>query len=274
MECFALSLRQKITNGYKYCYFKHSLKSRRRLWRPSRSLYVRQYVSSPISNHPNNTTQHIPVVSPVGQPLSGYYLEVLSSRLSSRGQPTSFSLTGNPPAINVTQDEASPAVKVEPQSPQDKMSIVFGSRLASPGYQSTRYHPDTMQPVSTWKTINGVAIPPRPEEPENCCMSGCVHCVWDDYRDDVEQWAARLEQAKAMAKGTPKDPIADMRQTPRPEVQSAVTSMDDDGGGSETNWAPTSRPDELFSEIPVGIREFMKTEKKLRQRHQEEQTVV
>ena len=46
-------------------------------------------------------------------------------------------------------------------------------------------------------------------------------------------------------------------------------SMDDDGGGSETNWSPGEGRD-LFADIPVGIREFMRTEKILKMRHQGE----
>jgi hypothetical protein len=44
--------------------------------------------------------------------------------------------------------------------------------------------------------------------------------------------------------------------------------MDDDGGGSETNWDTgfdDADKDKLFDDIPVGIREFMRTEKKLKQ---------
>jgi predicted nucleic acid-binding Zn-ribbon protein len=125
-----------------------------------------------------------------------------------------------------------------------------------------------MPPESQWKTINGVAIPPRPEEPDNCCMSGCVHCVWDDYRDEMEEWASRVESAKA--KGSTQKATADMRQTPRAEVDSASRSMDDDGGGSETNWPVSHEADDLFANIPVGIREFMKTEKKLKEKQQQE----
>lgn len=101
-------------------------------------------------------------------------------------------------------------------------------------------------------------------------MSGCVHCVWDDYRDDMEEWAARVEQAYTKAKA--KSPEKDMRQARRPEVDSSSMSMDDDGGGSETNWElPASNDgDDLFAGIPVGIREFMKTQKMLREKHQKE----
>ena len=45
-------------------------------------------------------------------------------------------------------------------------------------------------------------------------------------------------------------------------------SMDDDGGGSETNW--TSGQEDLLRGIPVGIREFMRTEKRLKEKHARE----
>ncbi|OQD68565.1 hypothetical protein PENDEC_c034G03780 [Penicillium decumbens] len=186
-------------------------------------------------------------------PLSGYYSLILNTRSPYHGHaPTARSTKPTP---------------TEAQSPQDKMSIVFGTRLAGPGRKS-RYNPGEAPPESLWKTVNGVPIPPRPEEPDNCCMSGCVHCVWDDFRDEMEDWAARVLKAKA--KGGIEKGTMDMRTAPRAEVNSASQSMDDDGGGSETNWAVPSQDDELFSGIPVGIREFMKTEKRLRVKHQEE----
>jgi hypothetical protein len=105
-------------------------------------------------------------------------------------------------------------------------------------------------------------------------MSGCVHCVWDDYRDEVESWAVRLRQAQAKAHGggmnSPKVGMS------RPEVADASISMDDDGGGSETLWdsASTLAPGEdLFQGIPVGIREFMATEKRLRDRKKKRKTL-
>lgn len=199
-------------------------------------------------------------------PLSGYYFDILKTRSPYPDRATSSRPVVEP--ATTRQGKPTPSATVEPQSPQDKMSIVFGSRLAGPGYRSTRYHPDTTPPESTWKTVNGVAIPPRPVEPDNCCMSGCVHCVWDDYREHMEEWAARLERAKA--KGQSKCKKADIHHAPRGEVDSASQSMDDDGGGSETNWTPPNAHDHLFAEIPVGIREFMKTEKNVRKKKEKE----
>lgn len=93
-------------------------------------------------------------------------------------------------------------------------------------------------------------------------------CVWDDYRDDVESWAARLKeaQAKSQGRGVTKTPKVGF---PRAEVNAASSSMDDDGGGSEALWqAPSGEadPDALFQDIPIGIREFMANEKRIRER--------
>lgn len=198
------------------------------------------------------------------QPLSGYYSLILESPSPYGGRATTAQSTT---ALPEDQPTTTTAAAPKEQTPQEKMAIVFGSRLAGPGRQS-RYRPSEAPPESMWKTINGVPIPPRPEEPDNCCMSGCVNCVWDAFGDEVEEWAARVAVAKA--KGGPEAGTADMRASPRPEVDLASTSMDDDGGGSETNWTAPSPGDDLFASIPVGFREFMKIEKKLRVKREKE----
>lgn len=198
-------------------------------------------------------------------PLSGYYADILNT--ASYNQKRTPATRADSQSAEETKP-ASTASSQSPQSTQEKMSIVFGTRLASPGYRSTRYNPASTSPESTWRTINGVPIPPRPEEPDNCCMSGCAHCVWDDYGEETQEWARRVTEAKA--RGEAKTRTTDMLYRPRPEVESASSSMDDDGGGSETNWSLPEPSEDLFADIPVGIREFMKTEKRLRQQRQQE----
>ncbi|KAJ5144805.1 hypothetical protein N7448_002197 [Penicillium atrosanguineum] len=195
-------------------------------------------------------------------PLSGYYKLVLNGFSPYEGRAATERST-----IVKPEDKSLPASPTKADTPQDRMAIVFGTRLAGPGRQS-RYNPGEAPPESLWRTVNGVPIPPRPDEPDNCCMSGCVHCVWDDFRDEMEDWAARVNTAKA--KGGSEKGTTDMRTGPRAEVDSASQSMDDDGGGSASNWSAPSQDDDLFSSIPVGIREFMKTEKRLRVKHQKE----
>ena len=89
-------------------------------------------------------------------------------------------------------------------------------------------------------------------------MSGCVNCVWDIFRDDLEEWASKDREAR--------------RRSRMAKSQNLEGSMDDDGGGSETYLTAEERRD-LFEGIPVGIREFMRTEKALKERHQSEGTM-
>lgn len=43
--------------------------------------------------------------------------------------------------------------------------------------------------------IAGVKVPDRPTEPDNCCMSGCVNCVWEQYNDDIREWRSKRNEA-------------------------------------------------------------------------------
>ncbi|KAK6948743.1 hypothetical protein Daesc_010514 [Daldinia eschscholtzii] len=170
-----------------------------------------------------------------------------------------------------------PETSAKPATAQEKARIIFGSRLAGPAERAERL--EAIRNRST--LIAGVLVPPRPEEPDNCCMSGCVNCVWDRYRDEMEEWisaSARAEKALQAQQSQRREPSKDV------PVPTSATSMDDDGGGSETNWQPdlkiADRPkiakdfwdDELYKDVPVGIREFMKQEKRLKEKHIREGT--
>ncbi|KJZ78532.1 hypothetical protein HIM_01923 [Hirsutella minnesotensis 3608] len=155
-------------------------------------------------------------------------------------------------ASHLAPDASQPA-PTPPSTAAEKARIVFGSSLAGPAEQAERVAAKRSQ--STY--IAGVLVPPRPEEPDNCCMSGCVNCVWDRYRDEVEEWSAKKSEAQAR--------LAERGGT-----------VDADGGGSESNWgvrlgdakiAKDLWDEDVFEGVPVGIREFMKQEKRLRDKH-------
>ncbi|KAI1074766.1 oxidoreductase-like protein [Whalleya microplaca] len=195
-------------------------------------------------------------------------------------------------SASATKPRPAPAPSAQPASAQEKARIIFGSRLAGPAERAERLA--ALRDRST--LIAGVLVPPRPEEPDNCCMSGCVNCVWDRFRDDVEEWAAASRRAEAALQAQQRT----QKQRPPTEVLGTEKkkkegldgpagpalgmSMDDDGGGSETNWQgdlmkkQTDRPkiakdlwdDDLYKNVPVGIREFMKQEKKLKEKHSRE----
>ncbi|KAI1468981.1 oxidoreductase-like protein [Daldinia caldariorum] len=198
--------------------------------------------------------------------------------------------TVNKAPANKSQDKATPSssssatgpeTSTNPATAQEKARIIFGSRLAGPAERAER-----LAAIRNRSTlIAGVLVPPRPEEPDNCCMSGCVNCVWDRYRDEMEEWASASDraekalQAQQAQRGEPTKEVPDVAESPL-----SATSVDDDGGGSETNWQPdlklADRPkiakdfwdDELYKDVPVGIREFMKQEKRLKEKHIREGT--
>ncbi|KAF4122182.1 Oxidoreductase-like protein, N-terminal [Geosmithia morbida] len=178
--------------------------------------------------------------------------------------------TGDKASPKAAAAAAPPPPTPEPErekTPEEKARIIFGTRLAGP--EDRAAHFATRKNRST--TIAGVVVPPEPEEPDNCCMSGCVNCVWEMYREDMEEYRAAKSEA-------------DRRLAAQKQQESG--SMDDDGGGSESNWAEPSPQaveingkakisndmwdDDLFHNVPVGIREFMKQEKKLREKHERE----
>lgn len=113
-------------------------------------------------------------------------------------------------------------------------------------------------------------------------MSGCVNCVWDRYRDELEEWATARKQAddalrkeKGLERGRKKRKALSgtglMLGEGEKGAQHTMVSMDDDGGGSESNWGTAlDTSEDLFKGVPVGIREFMKQEKRLKEKHARE----
>ena len=189
----------------------------------------------------------------------------------------------------------------EKKTVQERAALVFGSRLAGPMERANRLA--EIRKRST--LIAGVLVPPKPTEPENCCMSGCVNCVWDRFRDEMEEWAAANAEAtlrlKAQEGGITAGMADSSTTTSRPAAAAATASatatapsaappaagsgisMDDDGGGSDTNWSledakraasgttKSGWDEDLYKGVPVGIREFMKQEKRLKLKHMHEQ---
>ncbi|QDS75613.1 hypothetical protein FKW77_006583 [Venturia effusa] len=195
-------------------------------------------------------------------PIDGFYATLLESPLA---KSASVSRT---PTTDLPQDDTA---KTEREEAIAKARVVFGSRLAGPQRRAAIQR----------KAVNiaGILVPPRPEEPDNCCMSGCVNCVWEQYREELEEWASLSAQARGrvLAQGAEtKGPGTGRAKAESGMPNHVATSMDDDGGGSETNWQQGMEfkggKGDIFGDIPVGIREFMKTDKKLRDRHRLEGT--
>lgn len=203
-------------------------------------------------------------------PLTGYYADILdarSRREEAQQKVVDRSLeTIQPDTIAAPEPpkpESRPTTGTKEES-AEKTQNAFKSHWAKPS--DTR-----AESKATAREIAGIMVPPKPEEPDDCCMSGCVNCVWDMYGEELEEWTAKSEQARALlqAQRSSGEATGSMAQEPGMPSHAAV-SMDDDGGGSEALWtsdlATSGGKDEMLANIPVGIREFMRVERSLKQK--------
>lgn len=160
-----------------------------------------------------------------------YGLILSSSSLKSTNPISKPEATGEPRIKKTKNNNNNNSEKKGEYSSQQK--VIFGSRLAGPAAREKQ----------GWAQE-------RPPEPDNCCMSGCVNCVWDVYREEVEEWAAKGRAGKSS--------LTDAR---------AVQGQQ---GGTSTDTKEFQR-EGLFEGVPVGIREFMALEKRLREKEASEE---
>ncbi|KAK6454858.1 oxidoreductase-like protein [Scheffersomyces xylosifermentans] len=142
---------------------------------------------------------------------------------------------------------------------EQKISRIFGGRIKGENRKSS-----SRLSVGEPKVIAGITVPARPREPDNCCMSGCINCVWELFNDDIKDWdskrkiaAKKLVEAggrwpenfHAPLKYLNKEnyPLSVAKESP--EVHSKIMNKEED-----ENWAG----------VPVAIKVFAETEKLLK----------
>lgn len=177
-----------------------------------------------------------PNFSPQGPILGSDSLRRYSQQQPQREKDDYYSLLLSSPLPTTTPSSSDPLPPSPSSSkPAPAARIIFGSQLAGPAAAARE--------KEGWAAT-------RPKEPDNCCMSGCVNCVWDAYREEVEEWAMRR----------------------RMEAQERGRESVEGGGGGEDGGTSGDGVEgmvegvgDLFEQVPVGIREFMILEKRLRE---------
>lgn len=94
--------------------------------------------------------------------------------------------------------------------------------------------------------------------------------MWDLFREEVEEWAARQTQAHRSGVARMSEKARTMRGRGRRDRGVKSEGVGDSHGTDEGYDAVDLEQEGLFDKLPVGIREFMNTEKRLRERRQAE----
>lgn len=116
------------------------------------------------------------------------------------------------------------------------------------------------------RIIAGVKVPAKPIEPDNCCMSGCINCVWELFNEDVEDWKAkRLEAAHKLLE---KNKLAKHTIEEWPKDWDPPKIVQNQGSHKVIleDHKPVS--------MPVGLQVFAEFEKKKKQKQKQKQNAA
>lgn len=116
------------------------------------------------------------------------------------------------------------------------------------------------------KKIAGVTVPKRPIEPDNCCMSGCINCVWDLFNEDLEEWKTQTNLAVDALSAQDKNKIKykwPLNFDPPPKKLSLIFVPDELKKTGQENIVPKH-------EMPLGLQVLANLEKKLKKKHEHE----
>lgn len=187
----------------------------------------------------------------------GFYDLVLagSHRLNVESLPSSLKAK-NLSELSSQSDRAN-SDKIEGElSAEERIAKVFGGRIKG-GDRVSSSRIMMGQP----RVIAGVKVPDRPIEPDNCCMSGCINCVWEIYNDDIKNWDAkrRLAAKKLVEKGGvwPADFHPPLKLLKPENLPESLQNQSDVGKGDEES---------AWNKVPIEMRVFAELEKKIKSR--------
>ncbi|SJX66231.1 related to ABC1-ubiquinol--cytochrome-c reductase complex assembly protein [Sporisorium reilianum f. sp. reilianum] len=162
-----------------------------------------------------------------------------------------------------TSIQETPANAVEPES-QTGIEV---TRAATPAEVTAA--PVETAPSMGPTTIRGIVIPlkPPPPGPEECCMSGCAHCAYDIYAEDLEDFHARLSSVRTqLVQLSP----AVTRDEWRADLLGEYPAEGDGAKGAEDMRERAQREvDRVISDLDPTMKAFLEMERKLKKSERE-----
>lgn len=145
--------------------------------------------------------------------------------------------------------------KLDSLTPEERIAKVFGGRIKGETRQSS-----SRINVGEPRKVAGVMVPDKPREPDNCCMSGCINCVWELYNDDVKEWNGKRKEAalKLRAQGGvwPNDFYPPVQYLGVDNLPKGVSMAATQKRSDEESWG----------NVPVQIRVFAEMEKRMKEK--------
>lgn len=153
-------------------------------------------------------------------------------------------------------------------SPEERIAKVFGGRIKGEDRKAS-----SRIDRGESRVIAGITVPARPPEPDNCCMSGCINCVWELFDEDLKDWDAKRKQAaeRLVSRGGrwPENFHPPLKHLKRKNYPVSLADKLDKEIRKEIAGKPgkgDDDDDDSWGSVPVSIRVFAEVEKKLKQK--------
>ncbi|KAJ1019925.1 hypothetical protein NDA16_004206 [Ustilago loliicola] len=128
----------------------------------------------------------------------------------------------------------------------------------------------------------GIAIPlkPPPPGPEECCMSGCAHCAYDIYAEDLEDFHSRLSTVRTqLTQLSPPVTREEWREDLLGDYPSSAGRSSGDSSAGAASSAEESEEDmreraqrevdRVIGDLDPTMRAFLEMERKLKKQERE-----
>ncbi|RLV89548.1 hypothetical protein JA1_005124 [Spathaspora sp. JA1] len=147
-------------------------------------------------------------------------------------------------------------------TPEERIAKVFGGRIKGDSRESS-----SRMLRGESKVIAGITVPAKPTEPDNCCMSGCINCVWELFDEDVKDWNdKRKRAAKVLIKQGgrwPEEFDAPLKYLPKENLPVSLLNKPELYQAKQSALE-RSDEEESWGGVPMAMRVFAQVEKKLK----------
>ncbi|EPQ30907.1 uncharacterized protein PFL1_01805 [Pseudozyma flocculosa PF-1] len=120
--------------------------------------------------------------------------------------------------------------------------------------------------------IRGITIPlkPPPPGPDECCMSGCAHCAYDIYAEDLEDFHSRLQDVRARLAALQPPVAADEWREDLlgsfPSSDPGAESGTGPSGGEDVKAKAEREVDQVIGDLDPTMKAFLEMERRMKKK--------